>query len=79
MKRRLRWPFRPRHVDLDDKRSPMVRLLQDCKSPDGSIQPNYEQQFRTLFKAERLGYVDDRYFLTPAGREFLGGSQQEFA
>lgn len=36
MKRRPRWPFRPRNVALGDKRSPLLRLLQDCTSPDGS-------------------------------------------
>jgi hypothetical protein len=71
MKRRARWPFRARHVDLDDKRSPMLRLLQDCVSQDGSVQPNYEQQFRTAFKAQRAGYLDDKFFLTTAGREFV--------
>jgi hypothetical protein len=75
MKRRLRWPFRPRHVAFDDKRSPMLRLLQDCVSPDGSVQPDYEQQFRTMFKAQRLGYLDDKFCLTVSGREFLSASQ----
>lgn len=71
MKRRLRWPFRPRHVGVDDKRCPMMRLLQDCVSRDGSVQPNYEQQFRTMFKAQRLGYIDSSCRLTSTGREFI--------
>jgi hypothetical protein len=71
MKRRARWPFRPRNVAIDDKRSPMQRLLSDCLHPDGSVQPDYEQQFRTLFKAQRLGYVDDRCYITEAGRKFI--------
>lgn len=76
MRRRLKWPFRPRHVALDDNRSPMLRLLQDCVGPQGDVQPDYEQQFRTMFKARRLGYLDDRFRLTDLGRNYLneGGS-----
>lgn len=71
MTRRLKWPFRPRSVAVDDKRNPMLRLLQDCVSADGSVQPNYDHQFRTLFKAVRLGYVDDAHRITEIGRDFL--------
>lgn len=74
MAQRLKWPFRPRHVGLSDNRSPMLRLLQDCVSPDGSVQPDYEQQFRTLFKAQRLGYVDDNFRITDSGKAFAAES-----
>jgi hypothetical protein len=61
--------FRPRNVAIGDKRSPMLRLLQDC-NVRGRIEPNYEQQFRTLFKAQRLGYVDGNCMLTDSGKDF---------
>jgi len=64
--------MRPRYVTIGDKRSPMVRLLTDCNNrASGAIEVSYEAQFRTLWKAQRLGYVDDRQRLTDAGRVFL--------
>lgn len=62
---------RRRHVAASDGRSPMLRLLQDCVAQDGTVQPDYEQQFRTLFRAQRIGYVGDDRRLTDLGKSFL--------
>jgi hypothetical protein len=63
---------RPRYIALADKRSPMLRLLQDCEcGSTGQIEVAYEQQFRTLFKAERLGLVDKNHHLTEKGRNYI--------
>jgi|HubBroStandDraft_5_1064220.scaffolds.fasta_scaffold299824_2 hypothetical protein len=70
MVRRRRGLFRPRNVALSDKRSPMLRLLQDA-NVNGAIEPNYPAQFPTLFKAQRLGYVDDRQRITDKGFAFI--------
>ena len=69
-----RFPFRPRNVDRDDKRSPMLRLLQDCNCK-GQIQVDYAQQWPTLFKARRLGYLDGDCRLTDAAVAFLAQNQ----
>ena len=64
--------FRPRNVAIDDARSPMLRLLTDCNNKaSGMIEVDYAQQWQTLIKAIRFGYVDDRQRLTDAGRKFL--------
>jgi len=64
--------FRPRHVAVTDTRPPMVRLLSDCNNRySGMIEVDYAEQWRTLGKAKRLGYVDDNQRLTPAGQSFL--------
>lgn len=71
MKRR-RTISRPRHIAMNDKRCPMRRLLEDCwNEKRGTVEVSYEQQFRTFFKAQRLGYIDDRSALTDKGREFI--------
>lgn len=78
-KRMRRSLGRPRNlVAVDDTRSPMLRLLQDC-NVQGMIQVDYAQQWRTLFKAQRLGYVDDRQHLTERGAAFVarGGEDTE--
>lgn len=75
MKRRSRRMRRFRQhvwVNPDDKRPPMVRLLQDCDNKStGMVEVEYAQQFSTLAKAEQLGYVDDHQRITPAGRAWL--------
>lgn len=69
-------------VALADIRKPLLRLLQDgrCKGdarPEGgffvSVVVNYDQQWRTLWKAQHLGYVssDDGQRLTENGVAFL--------
>ena len=64
--------FRPRNVALTDNRSPLRRLLEDCNNKaSNSIEVDYAQQWPTLIKAMRLGYVDDNRRLTEAGHNFL--------
>ena len=61
---------RAKKVDPRDDRSPMLRLLLD--GYDGErVYPNYHQQWRTMLKAQRLGYLDDDQRLTDAGRAFI--------
>jgi hypothetical protein len=69
-RRRFGGISRPRYIVPGDTRDAMRRLLEDCNC-NGRIEPNYEQQFRTLFKAERLGYLDDQHRLTDKGIAFL--------
>ena len=72
MTRRRRGLKRPRYVKLGDERSPMRRLLESAARRDGNAEAEYDAQWRTLFKAIRLGYVDDNnHALTDAGRTFL--------
>ena len=59
---------RPRYVDPNDTRSPMHRFLEDAATPDGRVFPTYDAQWRTLWKAQRLGYVDGHNNITAAGR-----------
>jgi len=63
---------RPRYVRPGDTRSPMLRLLAGAHA-DGHVEVNYDAQWRTLCKAQRLGLLDDRYpaYLTDAGRAWL--------
>lgn len=50
----------------------MRRLLEDGQcNPPGFVAVNYAAQWPTLAKATRLGYLDDKQFLTDAGRAFL--------
>jgi hypothetical protein len=63
-----------RRVDHTDKRCPMRRLLEDGALPCGMVAVNYEQQWRTLFKAQRLGYLDGCQRLTDKGRAFLAAN-----
>jgi hypothetical protein len=64
--------FRPRNVKIDDIRSPMVRLLQDCNnSKSGMIEVEYAQQWPTLIKAMNLGLVDDYQRITESGKAFI--------
>ena len=64
-----------KRVDRTDKRSPMLRLLQDGqieeRNGEQMIAHGYDQQFKTLMKAQALGYIDARQMLTDKGREFL--------
>jgi len=63
---------RPRYIVPGDTRPPMQRLLQDCNNEQsGMVEVAYEAQFRTLFKAQRLGYVDAQQRLTDKGRALL--------
>lgn len=63
--------FRPRYVTPGDTRSPMRRLLEDGQCGHRFVAVNYDEQFRTLWKAQRLGYLTDEQFITPAGLAFL--------
>lgn len=65
-------------VDPNDKRPPMLRLLQDGLIPAtasvgaGMVVVSYDQQWRTLMSAMRRGYVDrNTQMLTDAGRAFV--------
>ncbi len=80
MTRRRRGLKRPRYIVPGDTRSPMLRLLADCQvlvdpvTGRPNIEVSYERQFQTLWKAERLGYVEQGgsgYVLTEAGVEFI--------
>jgi hypothetical protein len=78
MRKMNRGVRRPRHVDVNDKRSPMVRCLQDASrgarlndAGMPQVWPNYPEQWRTIFKAQRLGYVDADQFLTRKGKDFI--------
>lgn len=62
---------RPRTVDPNDTRSPMLRLLQDGQSGSGYVWVSYAAQWPTLFKAMRFGYLTDDSRLTDKGRKFL--------
>jgi len=60
-----------RFIEHGDKRPAMVRLLQDCNIM-GNIQVSDHRQWRTLFKAVKLGYIDsDSHDITEAGKAFL--------
>lgn len=63
---------RPRNVAPGDTRSPMLRLLSGAFR-DGTVEVWYDAQWRTVFKAKRLGFLDDNYpaRLTDAGHEWV--------
>lgn len=78
---RRRGVFRSRNVAPTDARSPMLRLLQDGRcaaQPDGRVMVAvlYDAQWRTLWRAQRLGLLDKDQFLTDAGRKFLTDNQK---
>jgi hypothetical protein len=75
MKRR-RTLYRPRHIVIGDTRCPMLRLLQDNVTGNGQVEPDYEQQFRTMFKAQRLGYLDGDRRLTETGKAFVAKASE---
>ena len=58
-------------VNPTDKRSPMLRLLADCTLSNGHVEVEYDQQWRTLFKAERLGFVNADMYITESGKKFV--------
>lgn len=67
--------FRPRYVKIGDERSPMRRLLEDGQcNPPGFVVVSYPEQWATLAKAQRLGYLDDAQMLTDTGRAFLSSA-----
>jgi hypothetical protein len=55
----------------------MLRLLDEgrcCASvgqPRLMVAVSYDQQWRTLWRAQREGYLDDGQMLTPKGIEYL--------
>ena len=66
--------FRPRNVSPNDKRSPMLRLLFDNSTGTvgDAVYVAYDAQWRTLWKAQRLGYLTDpEQRLTQAGADFI--------
>lgn len=64
-----------RRIDHADKRSPLLRLLQDgqlrADARGVMVAVQFDQQWRTLWKAQRFGYVDADQYLTDKGRAFL--------
>lgn len=60
-------------VAITDKRSPMLRLLQDCRTTGDHIEVGYARQWPTFFKATRLGYIDANGDLTEKGKKFIAG------
>jgi len=53
----------------------MLRLLVDGQLPDGMVAVNYHEQWRTLSKAQRLGYLDGSQRITEKGRDFIAKSK----
>lgn len=58
-------------VSIQDKRTPVVRMLQDSADKSGMICIAYDQQWKTLWKAQELGWVDANQYITDKGREHL--------
>jgi len=63
------------NVSPSDTRSPMRRLLETgLTRASGSVEVEYDQQWRTFIKAQSLGYVEQHgswWSLSEAGRAFL--------
>ncbi len=58
-------------VTLGDERPPLLRLLQDGRQGN-SVYVSYPAQWKTLFKAQRLGLIDEgEHTLTAKGLKFL--------
>lgn len=54
--------------------SQMLRLFKDGMSADGQeVHVTYDAQWRTLFKAQRLGLLDSNSRLTEAGKRWIQG------
>lgn len=53
----FRGQFTPRAVAIGDKRDPMVRLLQDGEGADGTVEVQYDGQWRTFRRAIRMGLL----------------------
>ncbi len=72
---RRRGLCRPRYLTPGDSRSPMRRLLEDALNQrTGNVEVQYDQQWRTFFKAQRRGYIaggGDNVRVTEAGEAFL--------
>jgi hypothetical protein len=71
---------RRRNIGINDKRPPMLRFLTEGQlrpDADGNVMVvvNYDQQWRTLFKAQRLGYIDGSQHLTAEGRAFIAKAE----
>ncbi len=49
---------RPRNLKVGETRSPMHRFLQETVD-GGDAEPSYYQQYRTMWKAYRLGYITE--------------------
>lgn len=76
--KRHRGIFRPRNVAIDDTRSPMLRLLQDCNNAQsGRVEVAYAQQWPTFFKAQRLGYIDRNQHMTETGAALIAEQRSE--
>ena len=56
------------------KPSSMLNLLTgDARHTNSDhVEVAYEQQFRTFFKAQRLGYIDEDGNITEKGKQFTG-------
>ena len=64
-----------KRVAQNDKRTPMHRLLESAHK--GMCCIDYDQQWRTLWKAQRLGFVDDNQYITSKGQEYLQNCQEK--
>lgn len=59
-------------VSVTDKRSPLLRMLQDARTGDTDhIEVSYARQWPTFFKAQRQGYLDTNGDLTAKGKSYL--------
>jgi hypothetical protein len=63
-------------VPLTETRSPLRRVLEAADGPNGAI-PDYDQQYRTIWRAHRMGFLTEGQGyghcgqLTEAGRAWL--------
>ena len=63
--------IRTRKVSSSDRRDSMTRLLEDGLTSDGLVVVSFAQQWPTLAKAQRCGFVDADNRITALGRARL--------
>ena len=68
--RRRRGLFRPRYVAIGDTRDPMTRLLSGYVEGD-QVFPQYDAQWKTIWKAQRIGFLDSDQKATKTGVEYV--------
>lgn len=72
----LRRPRRlgARHVAMTDTRSPLRRVL-ESRQPDGMVVAHYDQQWRVVWRSQRLGLTDKDQMITQAGLDWLANER----
>jgi hypothetical protein len=63
--------FRRRVVEISDARDPMTRLLEDGQDGNGFVFVRYDQQWKTVARAQRDGMLDENQRITDKGRDYL--------